>query len=136
MTRQRKAILKALRQTDSHPTADQVYLTVRTHLPNVSLGTVYRNLEFLSQDGLIRKLEVGGSQRRYDGNINDHCHVRCLHCGRVADIWIEPISLTNTLVESHTDFEVMGHHLDFVGVCPDCQKKSLKRSKIPKSQNK
>ena len=62
MTRQRRVILEALRGTTSHPTADEVYEMVRRRLPRISLGTVYRNLEILSGEGLVAKLEMAGTQ--------------------------------------------------------------------------
>ncbi len=66
MTRQRQVVLEAVRATDAHPTGDEVYRLARRKLPHISLGTVYRNLELLSEAGLIRKLELGGAARRFD----------------------------------------------------------------------
>ena len=67
MTRQRKVILEIMKNVTSHPTADQVHQMVRKTLPHVSLATVYRNLEILSEHGMIQKLELAGAQRRFDG---------------------------------------------------------------------
>ena len=67
MTHQRRIILEELRNTRSHPTADEVYEIVRKRIPKISLGTVYRNLELLSESGVIQKLEIGGTQKRFDG---------------------------------------------------------------------
>ena len=67
-------------------TADEVYSRVRRRLPNISLGTVYRNLDVLSQAGFVRKLCLGGGQRRYDGRLGRHYHVRCAGCGVISDI--------------------------------------------------
>jgi Fe2+ or Zn2+ uptake regulation protein len=124
MTRQRKAILKALKETDSHPTADQVYLMVRHQIPNVSLGTVYRNLEILCEEGAIQKLEMGRTQMRFDGRMDLHHHIRCVKCGCIGDIIIEPINLNDTMLASRTNFEITGYQLDFSGICPECKKKS------------
>ena len=135
MTRQRKAILKVLQETDSHPTADQVYLMVRHQLPNVSLGTVYRNLEILCEVGMIRKLELGRSQMRFDGRMDSHYHIRCLQCGRIGDVMIAPINLSGTMLASDTDFEVTGHRLDFSGICPECKKKSRETVELMKVEN-
>ena len=85
MTRQRNVILEELRKVDTHPSADEVYDMVRRRLPRISLGTVYRNLEILSQNGRIQKLEIGGTQKRFDGNPANHYHLRCIHCDRLAD---------------------------------------------------
>jgi Fur family ferric uptake transcriptional regulator len=85
MTRQRQIILEELRKADTHPSADEVYETVRKRLPRISLGTVYRNLEILSELGEIQKLELGGDLKRFDRKPNKHYHIRCMNCGRVDD---------------------------------------------------
>ena len=123
MTRQRKAILDALKSVRTHPTADQVYNMVRRHIPNMSLGTVYRNLEILCQHGLAQKLELGGTQRQYDGNVDEHYHVRCIHCGKVDDIWFDEETSIEIAKPQNTEFEIIGHRLDFFGVCPECKEK-------------
>jgi Fur family transcriptional regulator, ferric uptake regulator len=92
MTRQRQVILEQLREVCSHPTADEVYGMVRRRLPRISLGTVYRNLEMLVKAGLIRRLDMAGRQRRYDGNVEHHYHVRCSRCGCVGDVMRGPIA--------------------------------------------
>ena len=86
MTRQRAVILEELRKTTTHPTADELYGKVRERLPRISLGTVYRNLDFLADSGEIRRLEAAGTTKRFDGNMVEHQHVRCLCCGRIGDI--------------------------------------------------
>lgn len=129
ITRQRKAILDCLRGVDTHPTADEIYQMVRRRMPKVSLGTVYRNLELLCQYGEILKLELGGSQRRYDGNLKKHYHVRCVQCGRVGDIMINPTRIPDTFSFKHENFEITGHRLDFIGICIDCKRKKKPRAK-------
>ena len=86
MTKQRQVILEELRKVKTHPTADDMYQMLRKKMPKISLGTVYRNLEILSESGIIQKLDVGGTQKRFDGDISIHSHVRCVDCGRVGDI--------------------------------------------------
>jgi Fur family ferric uptake transcriptional regulator len=122
MTRQRKIILEQLREIDTHPAADEVYEMVRRRLPRISLGTVYRNLEVLSARGMIRKLELGGSQRRFDGDMANHYHVRCIRCDRVEDAPIEAIAEVEDTVRGASDFEIVGHQLQFFGICPTCKK--------------
>ncbi len=122
MTRQRRTILEELRKVNSHPPADEVYKLVRRRLPRISLGTVYRNLETLSSRGLIRKLELGGSQRRFDGDIRNHYHVRCVCCGHVEDVPVEPVAELENVLRGLSDFEVIGHRLEFIGLCPECKK--------------
>jgi len=122
MTRQRRIILEELGKTLSHPTADEVYGMVRKRLPRISLGTVYRNLEVLSAHGMVRKLELAGSQRRYDGDPENHYHARCLSCGRVEDVPIKPIATLDVALEGWSEYEIVGHRLEFIGLCPDCKK--------------
>ena len=122
MTRQRRVILDAVRELDSHPTADEVYGIVRQQLPRISLGTVYRNLEILSELNLTQKLELGGSQKRFDGDIRKHYHVRCTRCGRVEDAPIKPLDSIENALQGISDYEIMGHRLEFIGLCPQCKK--------------
>ena len=121
MTRQRKIILEELRNLHSHPTADEVYDTVRKRMPRISLGTVYRNLEILSRWGLARRLDLAGNRRRFDGSTEDHYHVRCVRCGGVEDVPLEPLRDLEESARRNTDFEIIGHRLNFLGLCPGCR---------------
>jgi len=121
MTRQRQVILEELRKVRSHPTADTIYEMVRRRLPRISLGTVYRNLETLSESGVIRKLELGGAQKRFDGNPEDHYHVRCTNCGRLDDIPSVPISDIEDTFREACDYQITGHQLVLTGLCPNCK---------------
>jgi Fur family ferric uptake transcriptional regulator len=121
MTRQRQAILEALRSLETHPTAQEVHDQVRRRLPHVSLATVYRNLETLSAHGLIGKLELAFPQRRYDGEVGKHYHVCCIRCGRVDDVPISPVAHLEEAVGRISGYNVVGHRLEFEGVCPRCR---------------
>lgn len=122
ITKQRQVILEELKKTDSHPTADEVFLMVRQRLPRISLGTIYRNLEFLAEKGMIRKLEWAGRQKRYDGNFENHYHIRCVHCGRVDDVLIKPLDAVEEKFRSVTDYEIVGYRIEVFGLCAVCQK--------------
>jgi Fur family ferric uptake transcriptional regulator len=124
MTPQREVILQEIEKADSHPTADEIYGRVRKRLPRISLGTVYRNLELLSQRGMIRKVEVSGGQKRFDRKTENHYHARCLGCGRVDDLPMKPQTSMDRAIERLTDYDIVGHQLEFVGLCLDCRKKS------------
>lgn len=122
MTRQRKVILEKLRNTNSHPTAGEVYDMVREELPRISLGTVYRNLDSLSRYGNAIKLDLDEEQKRFDGRIDPHYHLICLKCGQVMDI---DLPFQNTIEEAAsriTNCLVTGHKLAFTGLCPSCRK--------------
>ncbi|NDV20432.1 transcriptional repressor [Pseudodesulfovibrio sp. JC047] len=121
LSKQRKVILEELQKVTSHPTADEVYDMVRKIIPRISLGTVYRNLEFLSTQGLILKLGGPGEQKRFDGNAEPHPHIRCEVCTAVADVDCE-IAIPQ-LPEGHTaGYKVLYTNVEFVGICPKCQK--------------
>ena len=122
ITKQRQVILEELKKTASHPTADEVFLMVRQRLPRISLGTVYRNLELLSENGTIQKLDWSGRQKRYDGNFENHYHIRCLNCGRVEDVLIKPFSVVEETFRAVTDYEIMGCRLEVLGFCVNCKK--------------
>ena len=123
ITRQRKVILEGLKNTTSHPTAGEVYDLVRQELPRVSLGTVYRNLETLSRDGHILKLDLDEGQKRFDGRTDPHYHLRCLDCGRVLDINLDPQTEIVKKANRMNACLVTGHKLEFTGLCPRCRGK-------------
>jgi Fur family ferric uptake transcriptional regulator len=123
MTNQRRIILDEVRKLCSHPTAMEVYEMVRKRLPRVSLGTVYRNLEFLSDIGLIQKLEMAGTQKRFDGRVENHYHMRCVRCHRLEDLNVGPISAIDQALAGVSDFEVLWHRLEFMGLCPACRRR-------------
>lgn len=121
MTTQRKIILEELRKVTTHPTASDLCKEVRKRLPRISLGTVYRNLDILSREGIILKLDVAGHEMRFDGNTDGHYHLRCLKCGRVDDIMMDTLPDLDEKAQEVTHYSVVGHNLEFVGVCPDCE---------------
>ena len=118
---QRDKILRVVKNTTAHPGADWVYDQVRKEIPNISMGTVYRNLRLLAQSGEIRQLDIAGSLSRFDGNSDNHYHFRCEKCGRLFDL-DEPVDRSiEDRVARKTGFKVTTHHLELIGLCPDCQ---------------
>jgi Fe2+ or Zn2+ uptake regulation protein len=120
MTRQRRVILEEIRRTNNHPAADEIYERVRKRLPRISLGTVYRNLDVLCELGEIQRLELSGAVKRYDGIAKKHYHIRCVCCGRVDDAPIAPLNELEDDLYGTTVFEIIGHNLEFTGLCPQC----------------
>ena len=120
MTPQRRVILEEIRKVKIHPTADEIYDLVRKILPRISLGTVYRNLEILSISGLIQKIGPIANQMRYDYNTENHYHIRCIRCGKVVDASIAPLEDLEHLNRELNGFVILGHRLEFLGICPDC----------------
>ena len=120
MTKQRTVILEVLRSVHSHPTADEIYGMVREKLPRISLGTVYRNLELLTNAGEILRLDRAGIQKHFDGNLMPHQHVRCKQCGRIGDV-IPPTSVPGLDDARAKDFTIHGVEVEFIGMCRDCE---------------
>jgi Fur family ferric uptake transcriptional regulator len=118
-------ILDELKKLRSHPSATALYEIVRNRLPNISLGTVYRNLDLLARTGAIQKLKTGQNEARFDGITDRHYHVCCTSCGRVDDLGDVPIDLREIEVGEVRGFDILGHQLQFMGICHDCKGKKL-----------
>ena len=122
ITTQRQIILEELAKVKTHPTASELYDMVRKRLPRIGLGTVYRNLELMAENGMILKLEVGGTQKRFDATTDTHYHIRCSHCGKVDDIDTPVMDELVNEAAASSLYQVLGHHIEFTGICPSCQK--------------
>ena len=123
-THQRQIILDELSKLKTHPSAAELYEIVRRKVPNISLGTIYRNLEFLSESGQIKKLTLTGEQARFDGDISSHLHVRCDVCGRVDDFEYEVGDPVAESPNKLRGYKINGCRMEFYGICPDCLKKN------------
>ena len=123
-TIQRSLVLDAVNRLKSHATADEVYAEVAATHPNISKATVYRNLNLLSEMGMIRKLEIPGGADRFDHICKEYCHVKCEKCGRVFDIDIPYIDGLDNRVENRNGFELTGYDILFRGICPGCRASS------------
>jgi Fur family ferric uptake transcriptional regulator len=121
LTTQRQVILEELSKVKTHPTASELYDMVRKRLPRIGLGTVYRNLELMAENGLILKIEVGGTQKRFDATTEDHYHIRCSLCGRVDDIDVPVMEELATQAANSSAYLILGHHVEFTGICSACQ---------------
>ena len=120
VTRQRTIILEELRKVSTHPTADEVYTMVRQRLPRVSLGTIYRNLELLAEQGVILKIESAGNSKRFDANVRPHQHIRCQKCGRMADI-TPPVPIPDMRHIILPGFAITAARLELDGLCDACR---------------
>ena len=123
---QTEVILKQLQDSHQHLTADELYERVKKFMPRISLATVYRNLETLSEAGIIGKLEISGRQKRFDADVHPHDHIFCLQCHRVDNIEFDRNLVNPAAVASDKGYRITGYRVEFVGVCPACQKKNRK----------
>ncbi len=129
MTNQREMILRELKKSKGHLTADELYERVKKFMPRISLATVYRNLEILSDVNMIRKLEISGRQKRFDSVLEEHDHIYCVQCQRIDNLSIEPGHIDLAMNETK-GYTITGRRLEVTGLCPACQKK------IEKSKNR
>lgn len=121
MTKQKRVILEVLKNTKSHPTADWVYDKVRKKIPNISLGTVYRNLNILKSQGEIIELSYGKGFSRFDGNSSRHYHFTCEHCGKILDVETPPpFAEIEEDITRKLGVSIKRHRLEFYGACSDC----------------
>lgn len=123
MTKQRQIIIEELKKVTSHPTADQLYEMVRKKLPKISLSTVYRNLETLSAEGMVLKLDSAGAQKRFDATVENHYHIRCNRCGRVDDVHMETIPEIEEIAKMRSNYKLVAHTIEFTGICPECYRR-------------
>jgi Fur family peroxide stress response transcriptional regulator len=119
LTPQRRAIIQALLEDDSHPTAEQIFARVREDMPDMSHATVYNTLRELVEMEVLRELDLGLGERHYDFNTENHAHLICLGCGRVEDVPLDNGALP--LPADHTHgFHVIDCNVIFRGYCPAC----------------
>ena len=123
-SKKRDAILNCMRGTTCHPTAEWVYQQLKPQFPDLSLGTVYRNLAAFKAEGVIDSVGVVNGLERYDGNTIPHAHIVCESCSAVLDA--ETIELPDELlahVQQDTGCEIRRYQISFTGVCPNCLQK-------------
>lgn len=125
MTHQRELILDEMGRCKGHPTADALYERVKKKLPRISLATVYRNLEILSEAGMIRKLEISGRQKRFDRQLEQHHHIYCVQCHRVDNLKVDTVSPESA---AEIGYRISGCRIEFFGICPDCQRENGQKS--------
>ena len=125
-SRQRESIKNYLATTKEHPTADTVYLQMKKEFPNISLGTVYRNLNLLTEIGEAIKIPTANGGDRFDGRVEPHNHFLCTKCGRLLDLELDMknIEEVNQMAGTNFDGIIQSSSILFYGECGDCIKKS------------
>jgi Fur family peroxide stress response transcriptional regulator len=119
LTPQRLAILRYLDCNKEHPSAADVYRAVSKEFPTMSLATVYNTLKRLKKKENILELSIDPDKKRFDPNTDNHNHLICVFCKKIVDIHY---GFDITLPETETrDFELLGNHIDFYGICPECK---------------
>jgi Fur family peroxide stress response transcriptional regulator len=122
-SRQRERILELLKSTGSHPTADWLYDRLKDEFPALSMGTVYRNLNILMEQGAVRRIEFGSTFARFEANVDPHYHFVCESCGAVIDLPLPIDETLNDRVNEATPYAATHHRIEFYGTCDRCRKK-------------
>ena len=122
-SRQRESIKACLMARHDHPTADAIYASIREEFPNISLGTVYRNLNLLVELGESQKLRCGDGADHFDADTRPHYHFMCRECGCIEDLPMEISQEINDLAQEHVHGKIDSHITYFYGVCENCMKK-------------
>lgn len=120
-SRQREAVLTVLKNTKSHPSAATVYDEVRKQIPNISLGTVYRNLSELCATGDVMGFATGDGTEHFDGNTMPHPHFCCTNCNKISDVDLDNTKQLVLDAEKKLNCEVEHHHIIFYGKCACCR---------------
>lgn len=128
MTNQREIILEELKRSGGHLTADELYERVRLLIPRISLATVYRNLEILSNLGILKKLEVGGRQKRFDYDVHEHDHICCVMCHRIDNVELSREQIPLDTAMGRSGYSITGYRLELAGICPACREKMNKEN--------
>lgn len=125
-SRQRRLVLDMVSTRRDHPTADQVYLDARAADQQISRGTVYRNLNFLAQKGVLRAVKINGADR-FECRLDRHDHLLCTGCGAICDVPLPYQQQLDQALAEQTGYAVDGHHTVFKGLCPRCREKAMHR---------
>lgn len=120
-SKQRDALLTLLKSTHSHPSADWLYTELKKEFPNISLGTVYRNLALLAENGSILKIATSSQKEHFDGFTHPHCHFVCSSCDCIYDVDLADTGLLDEAVEQNLGATVDSHSLVFYGICSECK---------------
>ena len=124
VTPQRLAVYQALANTKEYPNAEMIFNGLQATYPTMSLATVYKTIDILHEIGLVQILNAGEDSFRYDADVSEHAHIRCVECGRVDDVFDLDTAKFNDQIQQNTKYRLVGQQFYFYGICADCQKSS------------
>ena len=122
VTPQRLAVYEVLANTKEHPNAEMIFSSLQATYPTMSLATVYKTIDILHEIGLVQILNAGEDSFRYDADVSEHAHIRCVECGRVDDVFDLDTAKFNEQIQQNTKYRLVGQQFYFYGICADCQK--------------
>ena len=123
MTSQRTAILENLLDGNRHPTVNEIYDDLKDDFPSMSVATIYNNLKFFKEAGLVKELPFGDGSSRFDLTTVDHFHTICRICGKIEDFHFADLVEDENLAKSIGNFNPEDYRFEILGVCEECQKR-------------
>lgn len=126
---QRSLVHRIVQSAQDHPTAQTVFERARIHIPSISLGTVYRNLQLLVEQGLLRERKFDNRPARYEAKRHHHYHISCLRCGALEDLSVPYQAVLDRRVQETVPYKLKGHRMEFYGICPQCQADTRRRGR-------
>lgn len=127
---QRERIYRSVAESDQHPTANMVYDALKTEMPKLSLGTVYRNLNQLADAGRLKKIPLADGSCRFDKTTAAHSHIVCEECGGVADVALPSMQPLAESVRQQTEYSLLSYDVVLRGVCKECNHVHSKENKL------
>ena len=122
-SRQRRLVYGIVERSHNHPTAHQVFSQARRSIPSISLGTVYRNLRRLADEGHVRENKIGGEPARFEVPRRRHYHIRCIECGQLEDLTLPYQDALDRKAQRLVRYRLKEHRMEFFGVCPTCARR-------------
>jgi Fe2+ or Zn2+ uptake regulation protein len=129
----RKVVHQIVESAHDHPTAQVVFERARQRIPSISLGTVYRNLQLLVEEGLLLERKVDDRPARYEANRYRHYHICCLQCGALEDLSVPYQTVLDRRVQKMVRYKLQEHRMEFYGICPQCQADAEERAQTAAS---
>lgn len=123
MTSQRTAILENLVAGNKHPTVNEIYDDLKDDFPSMSVATIYNNLKFFKEAGILKELPFGDGSSRFDLTTIDHFHTICRRCGKIEDFHFQGLIENESLANSIAGFEAEDYRFEIIGLCKECQEK-------------
>lgn len=127
MTAQRKAVLESLISGNKHPTVNEIYDDLKDDFPSMSVATIYNNLKFFKEVGIVKELPFGDGSSRFDLTTIDHFHMICRNCGKISDFYYPKLKEDEALAKAISGFKAEDYRFEIIGLCESCQQKNLKK---------
>lgn len=123
ITQPRRIIIEYLMENGDHPTVEEIYSQISSRYPNISLATIYNNINFLVEIGLVYEIKSSGKVSRYDFIKQRHSHIICESCGKVADFISPGVRSIQQDAIKQSGYLIEDSQLELIGLCPECQLK-------------